>query len=78
MARGSLTSLADRSIGHTACKRDSGWLDWVAQEEAKKRDRPQAHVRRRRRIRGAGLLRDPFTPAAVMTGQRWPDFPFGG
>jgi hypothetical protein len=50
----------------------------MAQEEAKKRDWPQAHVRWRRRIKGRRDCYEPFTPAAVMTGQRRRGFLFGG
>src|ERR1700729_1508650 len=76
---GSLTPQVGRSIRHTACKWDSGWLNWTTREEAKKRDWPQSHVRRVGGRQGeAGLQREPFSPTAVMVGQRRPGFLFGG
>jgi hypothetical protein len=52
-------------------------LDWMALEEAKKRDWLGRMLPVAARQGEAGLLREPFTPAAVITGQR-PGFLIGG
>ena len=66
------------SFGHIACKWDSGWLTRQLERKPRSGLASGACSPVAAHQGEAGLLREPFTPAAVMTGQRRRGFPLGG